>query len=97
MMLQGYIEILKRPNGVKNWLERGDEFVLEEDRDGGHGTGTVNIVRTWKQQHQLPYYFNVSESSNLSIIENVFQPLKHRTKKQAVWDLNTLKTEMIQA
>ena len=97
MTFDGYIEILERPNGVKDWLQRDENFVLEEDRDTAHGTGAKNIVRTWKQQHDVPYYFNCSESPDLTIIENVFQPLKERTKKQAVWDLETLKTEMIQA
>lgn len=97
MTYEGYIEILERPNSVKDWLERGEKFVLEEDRDTAHGTSTTNIVRTWKQKHDVPYYFNCSESPDLTIIENVFQPLKERTKKQAVWDLETLKTEMIQA
>ena len=97
MTLQGYIEILERFNGVKDWLERDEDFVLEEDRDGGHGTDATNIVRTWKQQHRLPYYFNVFESPDLSVIENVFQSLKKATRKQAVWDVATLKTEMIRA
>ena len=98
MTLQDYIEILERLNSVKDWLARDEDFVLEEDRDGGYGIDIGNnIVRTWKQQHGLLYYFNCSESPDLSVIENVFQSLKDRTKKQAVWDLATLKTEIIQA
>lgn len=30
-----YVEILEKE--VKRWLERGDDFVLEEDGDSGHG------------------------------------------------------------
>ena len=46
MTYQGYIEILERSNSVKDWLKRGEKFVLEEDRDTAHDTGLNNIVRT---------------------------------------------------
>ena len=43
---------------VKPWLDRGDDFVLVEDGDYGHGTGKGrNIVKTWKQDHGLEHYF----------------------------------------
>jgi hypothetical protein len=35
---------------VKPWLDRDDDFCLEEDGDSGHGTSKSNIVRTWKQE-----------------------------------------------
>jgi hypothetical protein len=38
---------------VKPWLQRGDDFVLEEDNDSGHGGGPSkrgNIVQTWKKR-----------------------------------------------
>jgi hypothetical protein len=47
-------EILE--NHVKPWLDRGDEFVLEEDRDSG-GIGSEsenakdNIVQKWKKKN----------------------------------------------
>jgi hypothetical protein len=40
-----YIDQILEPI-VKPWLDRGDKFVLEEDRDSGHGPGKSNIVRT---------------------------------------------------
>lgn len=33
-----YINSILEPV-VKPWLDRGDDFVLEEDEDSGHGTG----------------------------------------------------------
>ncbi len=44
---QVYIDSIHKPV-VKPWLEAGDEFVLEEDGDSGHGTGRANPVRKWK-------------------------------------------------
>ena len=59
---------------VKSWLEQvkrdGYIFTLEEDGDFGHGTDKNNIVRTWKKQNGLDYYFNCSEFPDLVFIEN---------------------------
>ena len=30
---------------VKPWIQSGQDFVLKEDDDSGHGTGSNNIVR----------------------------------------------------
>lgn len=43
---------------VKTWLEAGEDFVLEEDDDSEHGSGKSNIIRDWKDEHGLKYYFN---------------------------------------
>lgn len=43
---------------VKPWLKAGENFVLEEDGNSGHGSGIINIVRDWKAEHRLKYYFN---------------------------------------
>jgi len=43
--LQVYKNQILKPI-VKPWLERGDDFVLEENNDSGHRTGPKNIVRT---------------------------------------------------
>lgn len=52
---------------VKPWLERGDDFVLEEDGDSGHGTGrTRNAVKKWKEDHHLEHYFNCPSSPDLA-------------------------------
>lgn len=47
---------------VKPWLEAGEDFVLEED-----------IVRDWKAEHGLKYYFNCPHFPDLSPIENCWQ------------------------
>ena len=76
---------------VKPWLECGQRFVLEEDGDSGHGTGKSNIVRTWKQQNRLQYYFNCHSSPDLSPIENCWQAPKQYIKKYPHWDDATTK------
>jgi hypothetical protein len=64
-----YIDSILEPV-AKPWLDRGDKFVLEEDGDSGHGPGRNNIVRTWKEEHNLDHYFNCSNSPDLASIEN---------------------------
>jgi hypothetical protein len=80
---------------VKPWLERGDDFVLEEDGDSSHGpTDNNNIVRQWKKKHRLESYFNCAQSPDLAPIENCWQPTKQNTRRHAHWDDETL-TELI--
>jgi hypothetical protein len=40
---------------VKLWLDEGQDFVLEEDGDSGHGPSKSNIVRTWKENNGLEF------------------------------------------
>ena len=85
MTLQVYRdEILEKE--VKHW--KGD-FILEEDGDLGHGTGKSNIVRTWKEEHHLPYYFNCAHSPDFSPCENAWQAPKQWLRKYAHWDDET--------
>ena len=55
---------------VLPWILRGEDFVLEEDGDSGHGPSSANRVRRWKHQHGLDYYFNCGLSPDLAPIEN---------------------------
>jgi hypothetical protein len=85
MSLRVYRDAILEPI-VKPWLDRGDDFVLEEDNDSGHGTGKSNIVRTWKRKNRLNSYFNCPSSPDLSPIENCWQPPKQFLKKFPHWD-----------
>jgi hypothetical protein len=59
---------------VKKWLENDLPFILKEDNDSGHGGGSEsNIVTNWKRKNNLDYFFNCSNSPNLSPIENFWQ------------------------
>ena len=80
MTHQVYIDQVLEPI-VKPWLERGDNFVLEEDNDSGHGTSARNIVCTWKEQNGLESYFNCARSPDLSIIESTWQAPKQHLRK----------------
>jgi len=77
---------------VKPWIERGDDFVLEEDRDSGHGIGSkkpdskLNQIQIWKEKHGLKSYFNMSSSPDLSPSENGWQPLKSYIRKFNHWE-----------
>jgi hypothetical protein len=85
-----YIDSILEPI-VKPWLDRGDKFVLEEDGDSGHGPGQNNIVRTWKEEHNLDHYFNCSNSPDLAPIENCWLPPKAVLRKVPHWDHSTTK------
>lgn len=84
MSHQVYRDVILEPV-VKGWINdvkagRCKPFTLEEDGDSSHGTGRNNIVRTWKKDHLLDSYFNVSGSLDLAPIENCWQGLKQWIK-----------------
>jgi hypothetical protein len=77
---------------VKSWLEREDDFVLEEDDDSRHDTSkTRNSVKKWKENHELKHYFNCVSSSDLTIIENCWQSAKQHVRKCSHWDKASLR------
>ncbi|KAF2026267.1 hypothetical protein EK21DRAFT_115950 [Setomelanomma holmii] len=82
-----YIDQIFEPV-VKPWLERGDDFVLEEDGDSGYGLGKSNVVRKWKQDNKLEHHFNCHSSPDFAPIENCWQPPKQYVKKFPHWDEN---------
>ncbi|XTI92257.1 hypothetical protein V2W45_1317896 [Cenococcum geophilum] len=84
MTLVGYVNILNAI--VLPWLKNKEDFVLKEDNNGAHGTGKKNIVRTWKEEHNLKYFFNCHNSPDLSPIENCWQPPKQYIRKFPHWD-----------
>lgn len=85
MSQKAYIDqILERM--VKPWLERSDDFCLEENDDSGHDSGKNNIVRKWKDNHNLKHYFNCASSFDLSSIENCWQSSKQYIQKYSHWD-----------
>ncbi|EDU42948.1 HMG box protein [Pyrenophora tritici-repentis] len=72
---------------VKKWVQNDPPFILEEDNDSGHGGGSSsNIVATWKRQNNLDFFFNCSNSPDLSPIENCWQVMKQHLKKFPHWD-----------
>ena len=97
MTLKKYVNIFHRPDGVEEWLINDENFILEKDRDASHDTDAHNIARSWKKTHGLKYYFNAPVSSDLSVIENCFQPLKSVMKNKVIYDDEILKEELINA
>ena len=92
-----YVEILNAM--VKPCLEAGEDFILEEDRDGAHGTNApVNgMIRKWKRDNNLKTYFNAPASPDLSVIETCTQSIKQHLRKQAITDEETLEEYMWEA
>ena len=92
MSLQVYRDQILEPI-IKPWLEEGQRFVLEEDGDSGHGKAkNKNIVRRWKEENGLNYYFNCALSPDLSPIENCWQAPKQHLQKYPYWDDATIKS-----
>jgi hypothetical protein len=90
MSLQVYRDQILEPI-VKPWLKRGDDFVLKEDNDSGHGRGDskkMNIVKAWKRKHNLKCYFNCAGSPDLAPtgIENCWRPPKRFLQRFPHWD-----------
>lgn len=69
---RAYIDQILDPV-VRPWLEEGQDFILLEDNDSGHGPSRNNPVRQWKEANGLSYFFNVVRSPNLNIIENCWR------------------------
>lgn len=56
-----------------------DSFILKEDGDSGYSEGNstkYNIVKKWKENYYFKYFFNTSNSPNLSPIENYQRTIK---------------------
>lgn len=77
---------------VKPWLLAGENFVLEEDGDSGHGPKGRNIVKAWKRANGLEHFFNCASSPDLSPIENCWQPPNQHLNEHLQWDETTAKT-----
>lgn len=88
-----YIDQILEPI-VLPWLEHGDDFVLEEDGDSGHGynpTGSANIVTKWKEEHRLKTYKNCPDTPEFSPVENAWHWPKKRLREVPHWDEETMK------
>jgi hypothetical protein len=89
MSLKTYHDQILEPV-VKPWLERGDDFVLEEDQDSGHGMKgkkpQENLVQEWKREHHLQHYFNGSHCPDLVPIEDAWLAMKQFIRKYSYWE-----------
>ena len=83
-----YIDLILEPV-VKPWLEAGEDLRWGHS---GHGSGKSNIVRDWKDEHNLKYYFNCAHSPGLSPIENCWQVPKQCGQLQLWRHLDGLTT-----
>jgi hypothetical protein len=70
-MSQKYYKDIILGGIMKEWIDRGGEFVLEEDRDSGHGLRSRDMTK-FKKELGLRYYFNAPSSPDLSPIEAIW-------------------------
>jgi hypothetical protein len=93
-----YIDQILEPV-VLPWIMRGDDFVLEEDGDSGHGyskNNTMNIVKQWKQDYGLETYRNCADSPDFSPVENAWHWPKKRLRQVPHWDEKTMKELVVE-
>lgn len=77
---------------VKPWLDRGDDFILQEDGTIGHGKqNNNNIVRQWKEKHGLKWDVDTVGSPDLSPMDNAWRAPKAYMKEHAILDEHTLR------
>ena len=96
MIMTKYIDILEQH--VLPLLKHGDNFILKEDGDSDHGkANNNNIVRQWKQQHDLQCYFNAPQSPDLASIENCWQPTKRYIDQEDHLSDEVLKAQIIES
>ena len=88
MSAKVYRDAILEPE-VRLWLERGDDFILEEDNDSGHGgkASKKNEAWIWKQQHGVKCFNNCPQSPDIAYpIKQCWQPLKARFNRRPYWD-----------
>jgi hypothetical protein len=78
-----YIALLERT--VKPWLDRGDQFILEESAEGEHGPkDNNNVVQKWKKKAGLHYYMNFASGEDVNVAGREWlETTKVRTPDQA--------------
>ncbi len=69
MIQKAYIDQTLKPF-MNPLLDKGEDIVLFKDGDSTHGPRKKIPVQELKDKYGLKYYFNVSNSPDLNIIEN---------------------------
>jgi len=90
---KAYIEQILDVEVIK-WVNRGDQFVLEEDGASGHGGGPRarknNPVAEWKKRHNVDTYFNCHDSPDLTMERDLLGTTKaFSTKTTSLGQANT--------
>jgi hypothetical protein len=88
---------------VQKWIEKGEDFILEEDRDSGHGTSKKRRkdgqyaceVARWKEQNKVHCYFNAPSSPDLSPIENSWHLEKRELRQQDQLEQDKFQAEIM--
>ena len=80
---KAYIEQLLEVE-VEKWVERRDNFVLEQDGALGHGGGPKarknNPVAMWFKKHHIEKFFNCHDSPDQHLLKHVGIPLRNFRK-----------------
>lgn len=95
MSQEVYIQSILEPV-VKPWIDRGDDFVLWEDNDSGHGTTERSIAQIWKRRNACKAQFNIPSHPDLNIIENCWRWPKTRLKQHAHYSEEDITELMIE-
>lgn len=75
---------------VKGWIDKGHDFILQEDRDSAH---TSKETEAYKKKISLEYYYTPGRSPDMTAIETIALIFKAEYRKQ----LRTTKQQCIDA
>ena len=96
MIIIKYIDIFEQH--ILPFLKCDDNFILKKNGDSDHDkANNNNIVRQWKQQHDLQCYFNISQSPDLAPIENCWQSTKKYIDQEDHLSDEVLKAQIIKS
>ena len=87
-MLPPYINQILEKEVIK-WIQRGDDFILEQDGASGHGDGPKarqnNPVAVWFSEKGVEMFFNCHD------FENSWQGPRQYAQNRPYWDQQTLR------
>lgn len=79
---------------VYPWIQRGEDFVLEEDKDRLYHS---KVVLNYKKEIGLDYYINCKGSPDLSVIETCAGVSKARFRKTPRLTKEDIRQEAIES
>ncbi|KAI8623883.1 hypothetical protein F5Y19DRAFT_345446 [Xylariaceae sp. FL1651] len=93
--LQTYLDQILKPY-VGQWLQEGQDFILEEDGASGYGGDSDhNIVKRWKEEQGLEF-FNCPGAPDLAPIENAWKSPKAYIHRGSILDEDALKAKALE-
>ncbi|KAI8631766.1 hypothetical protein F5Y19DRAFT_421936 [Xylariaceae sp. FL1651] len=92
---QAYLDQILKPY-VGQWLQEGQDFILE-DGGGGHGGDSENnVIRHWKEEQGLNHFFDYTGAPDLAPVEDAWKSPRPTTHRDAIRDEDALKAKALE-